>query len=242
MSDAWCDAMTTTAFDVASDPRSKIVAAKQAGVTTIFGYVSSISPHGPKCWTPERMQVMAANGMYAGIVHEGFGGTHNKGVSREDGLRDGPYSRDQMAPLGAHKGAACYFACDTDFSNRAGTVDSLVLPYFEAIMGAFHGSGYRIGIYGDGDACEAVKTRGLVDLTWLANARAWAGYARWQPRADIVQLLPANVVGLDVDPDVIQPGRDVGTFIPFAQHPPILVTADQPPNVGSFVARWLHRS
>jgi hypothetical protein len=81
--------MTTLIIDIADDPTPKLAALKASGVRTIFGYLSSISPTGGKCWTPARMRAIAVAGLRAGFVHEGWGGVGGRGISAGDGARDG---------------------------------------------------------------------------------------------------------------------------------------------------------
>lgn len=236
--------MSIDIFDIAYDPTAKLDSAKAAGIHTIIGYISSISPHGAKCWTPDRMRKIAAAGMLAGIVHEGYGGTKGQGVSAADGRRDGPFAVTQFPVLGAPRGASCFFACDVGYS--ASDVSRLVLPYFEAIGEAFKNTGYRVGIYGDGASCAAVMDRGLAAVSWLANATSWPGYRDFLPRADIVQHLPSHVAGLEVDTDTAKPGVDLGFFTPFSgktASAPILVTVDKPGIVSgarALLSHWLH--
>jgi hypothetical protein len=228
-------------FDISYDPTPNLAAVKAAHIDTVIGYVSSISPQNRKCWTTTRMQAMARAEMFAGVVHEGYGGTQGKGISRDDGLRDGPFSRDSLPRLGAPRGAACYFACDVEYDDSE--INSLVLPYFEAIATAFNGSGFRVGVYGEGDVCQAVMDRKLASLSWLTNARGWPGYAAFLPRADIVQHLPSHLAGLEIDSDSAKPGADIGTFIPWSGRTsaPIIVTADTPgvmAGVRSLISHW----
>lgn len=236
--------MTADIFDIAFDPTAKLTAAKAAGIHTIIGYISSISPHGPKCWTPDRMRKIAAAGMQAGIVHEGYGGTKGKGVSAADGRRDGPFAIQQLPLLGAPRGATVFFACDMNYNDA--DVARLVIPYFQAIGEAFKNTGYRVGVYGDGASCQGCLDRGLVAVTWLANATSWPGYRAFLPKADIVQHLPSHVAGMEVDTDTAKPGVDVGFFVPFAGKTaaaPVLVTVDKPgilTGARALISHWLH--
>jgi hypothetical protein len=236
----------TDAIDVNSDATAKLAALKPRGIGTVFGYISSINPHGSKCITPERAKAIAAAGLHLGIVHEGWGGVGGKGISAADGVRDGAFAVKQLPLLGAPPGACCYFACDQDFS--AGLIQSLVLPYFRAIDAAFKGSPYLIGVYGSGATCMAVIRAELADKSWLPCSTGWSGYKEWLPQADIVQHVSADIAGLHVDSDTCKAGDDVGTFVPFA---PSTATAPAPAvkvaasimvpasGIRSFISRWI---
>jgi hypothetical protein len=205
--------MTTLIIDIAEDPTPKLAALKASGVRAIFGYLSSINPTGDKCWTPARMHAIAAAGLRAGLVHEGWGGVGGRGISAGDGARDGRYCRSAAVALGAPRGACVYFACDWDFS--ATQIQASVIPYFKAVRTAFADGFYRVGVYGSGTVCAAVAAAGLADLTWEAQSRGWLGYSAWLAKASMLQGPETKILGLDIDSDTA-PG-DVGDFVPFAQ-------------------------
>lgn len=203
--------MNTIIIDVAEDITAQLPKLKAAGVKTVFGYLSSINPSGAKCLTPMRGRAVAAAGMTVGLVHEGWGGVGGRGISAADGARDGAYGRKTAPLLGAPKGACVYFACDTDFS--PGEIEALVVPYFKAVRAAFADGFYRVGVYGSGAVCAAVKSAGLADLTWIAGSKGWTGYSAWAAKADMVQTVDANIGGISDDSDI--PHGDIGDFIPF---------------------------
>jgi Domain of unknown function (DUF1906) len=205
--------MTALIIDVATDVTAKLPALKASGIKTVFGYLSSIYPSGPKCLTPSRVRAIAAAGMRVGLVHEGYGGAGGKGISAADGDRDGRYCRVQAAALGAPKGACVYFACDQDFTLQQ--IRTLVLPYFTAINAAFADKFYRVGVYGSGAVCSAVKGSDLASLTWEAQSRGWLNYSAWLAKADLAQGPEQMLDGLDVDTDTAQ--GDIGDYMPFSQ-------------------------
>jgi len=202
--------MTALIIDVAEDVTTKLPQLKAAGITTIFGYLSSINPNGGKCLTPSRVHAIAAAGIRVGLVHEGWGGVGGKGISAVDGHRDGRYCRVQAPVLGAHKGACVYFACDQDFTQQQ--IPTLVLPYFTAIKSAFADGFYRVGVYGSGAVCEAVISAGLADLSWQAQSRGWLGYSAWLAKADMIQGSEQVLAELDVDTNSAQ--CDIGDYVP----------------------------
>jgi hypothetical protein len=204
--------MTALVIDVALDVTARLPAIKAASYQTVFGYLSSINPNGPKCWTVARVKAAAAAGLRVGLVHEGWGGVNGKGISAADGTRDGAYCRQEALTLGAPPGACVYFACDQDFSDAQ--ITNLVLPYFRAIRLAFGDKVYRVGVYGSGLVCERVINAGLADLSWEAQSKGWASYSAWLAKANLVQGAEQTVAGIDADTDTA-PG-DIGDYVPFA--------------------------
>lgn len=81
-------------------------------------------------------------------------------------------------------GSAIYFAVDFN-------ANALDLPqvdqYFRGIAAGFAAAGngrpdYKVGVYGSGAVCDALKRAGLAQYAWLSNARAWTGassYIGW---------------------------------------------------------------
>jgi hypothetical protein len=68
-------------------------------------------------------------------------------------------------------------------------------------------------------ACAAAPWPRAARLSWLSQSIAFAGSRQYaeQKRYDIMQLLPARILGadgivLDVDPDATHPDRDGGLF------------------------------
>ena len=202
--------MTALIIDIAEDPTAKLPQLKAAGISTIFGYLSSINPSGGKCLTPSRVRAIAAAGMRVGLVHEGWGGVDGRGISAADGDRDGRYCCVRAAALGAPQGACVYFACDQDFS--AAQIATMVIPYFRAIRAAFAGGQFRVGVYGSGAVCAAIIGAGLADLSWEAQSKGWLAYSQWLTKANMVQGAEQLAAGLDVDTDVAQ--GDIGDYVP----------------------------
>jgi hypothetical protein len=91
--------------------------------------------------------------------------------------------------------ATVYVAADGDLT------PSIVLAYMIPIHKALKGAGLGVGLYGSGAVCEAVKNAGYCSKTWLTNSHGFNGYEGWIHNADIVQFLPTNVNGLDIDHD-----------------------------------------
>lgn len=211
--------MIALIIDIASDPTPRLAQLKATtSVETIFSYLSSIGPNGPKCWTVERVKAAASAGFRIGLVHEGWGGVEGKGISAADGDRDGHYCVGKARQLGAPKDACVYFACDQDFTRSQ--IAMWVIPYFKTIRAAFAGSGYRVGVYGSGLVCQSVKNAGLADSTWLAQSKGWVGYQEWLLHADMVQGPEQKLDGLEVDTDTAQ--GNIGDYVPVWDAPSIV--------------------
>lgn len=191
---------------------------RMTDIDVVIRYITRASPNGAKHVKLPEIQAIKAAGKQVGIVCEVWGDIKHAGhggVSAVDGKADGAYARAILPKLGAPSGAAVYFGVDTDVS--AAQMRANVLPYFEAIRAAFADGEYRVGVYGPGSVCKAVKEAGHADLTWLANAKGWSGYRVWEPHCDVLQHLETKMFGgLDVDPDEAKVD-DWGQFTPFAE-------------------------
>lgn len=105
--------------------------------------------------------------------------------SYSSGYADALAAYRQAKMVGQPAGSAIYFA--VDFDARA---LEPVEQYFGGIAaGLAAASGgkaeYKIGVYGSGAVCDAVKQAGLAQYSWLSNSTAWAGsldYDGWNIR------------------------------------------------------------
>lgn len=214
-------------------------------VEVVIRYITSTAPRSSKCVQDGEVKAIAAAGKQIGIVHEAWGDIKHAGrggISSADGTRDGRYARKKMTELGAPQGACVYFAIDTDLSRAQ--INANALPYFNAIAASFADGYYTVGVYGPGAVCAAVVDGGLATYGWLSNAKGWAGYKAFLPRAALVQLTQTKILGLDVDPNVAQvpewgqwtPGADDAAIMPIAGDPslePVPVTAPVTARLGA---------
>jgi hypothetical protein len=67
--------------------------------------------------------------------------------------------------------------------------------------------------------CGALLEREMAALSWLSQSSGFAGSRRYaeQKLYDIIQMLPARIVGADgivlsIDPDATHPEKDAGLF------------------------------
>jgi hypothetical protein len=105
--------------------------------------------------------------------------------SYSSGYYDAIAAYGQAKAIGQPAGSAIYFA--VDFNARA---LAPIAQYFRGIAaGLAAASGgraeYKVGVYGSGAVCDAVKEAGLAQYSWLSNSIAWAGslaYNDWNIR------------------------------------------------------------
>jgi hypothetical protein len=101
------------------------------------------------------------------------------------GYYDAIAAYGQAQAAGQPAGSAIYFAIDFNAQALAP-----IEQYFSGIAaGLAAASGgrapYRIGVYGSGAVCDAVKRAGLAQYSWLSNALSWdgsLGYDDWNIR------------------------------------------------------------
>jgi hypothetical protein len=97
----------------------------------------------------------------------------------------------------------------------------------EALSGRF-----KVGVYGSGTVAKRMKSRGLIDLTWLAGATGWSGTEDALRRGDYALfqkfLEKRSEIGrFDFDGNVLNPSvRNFGQFGPDG-------VLDAPPDQGA---------
>jgi Domain of unknown function (DUF1906) len=101
------------------------------------------------------------------------------------GYNDAIAAYGQAQAVGQPPGSAIYFAVDFN----AQEIEP-VEQYFRGIAAAFAAASggrvaYKIGVYGSGDVCDAIKQAGLAQYSWLSNSISWTGsldYDDWNIR------------------------------------------------------------
>jgi hypothetical protein len=104
------------------------------------------------------------------------------------GYSDAISAYTQAKALGQPAGSAIYFA--VDYNAPSSDISGAIDPYFRGVAAglAVAGNGrseYKIGVYGSGAVCEAMRRAGLAQYTWLTNSTSWAGtlnYDDWNIR------------------------------------------------------------
>lgn len=167
-------------------------------------------------------RALSQAGLKIGVVWE-TSGTHAAFFTRAQGLADGAQAyRMARESIGQPFGSAIYFAVDYDPTQA--DIDGGISNYFTGVHAALYvandgAPSYRVGVYGSGLCCGALVERGMAELSWLSQSTGFAGSRQYaeQKRYDILQTLPARIVGADgivlsIDPDTTHPERDAGLF------------------------------
>jgi hypothetical protein len=110
---------------------------------------------------------------------------HAEDFTYEAGYSDAASAYGQAKILGQPAGTAIYFAVDYD-----ALILDPVHEYFRGVTAGLAGASggnpdYKIGVYGSGLVCDAIKRAGLAQYTWLTSSTAWAGsleYEGWNIR------------------------------------------------------------
>ena len=93
------------------------------------------------------------------------------------GVIDANHSIAQARAAGATPGRAIYFGADGDFKPEE------IMAYFKAAAPLVRKAGFRVGMYGSGGNCEALKKAGLVDgVLCMIAASSWG----WRGTKDIL--------------------------------------------------------
>lgn len=167
-------------------------------------------------------RALSGAGLKIGVVWE-TSGTHAAFFTRAQGLADGAQAfRMASEAIGQPFGSAIYFAVDYDPTQA--DIDGGIANYFTGVRAALYVANvgqpsYRVGVYGSGLCCGALVERGMAELSWLSQSSGFAGSRQYaeQKRYDLIQMLPARIVGedgivLSIDPDATHPDKDAGLF------------------------------
>jgi Rv2525c-like, glycoside hydrolase-like domain len=118
------------------------------------------------------------------------------------GVDDGTSAYHQGKQIGQPAGSAIYFAVDYD-------ADPAVIPaiedYFRGVASGFAACAggaapdYKIGVYGSGIVCAALRAAGLADFAWLSmsNFQGSRQYQEWDIQQTETVTLFAQSVDLD---------------------------------------------
>jgi hypothetical protein len=120
----------------------------------------------------------------------------------------------QAKSIGQPPGSAIYFAVDF---NARGNAMLAVDQYFRGVAAGFAASGrgrpeYRVGVYGSGAVCAALRGTGLAQYAWLSGSTAWdgsSGYNDWNIRQ---ARQGARFANLSFDHDANEARNDYGGF------------------------------
>lgn len=182
-------------------------------------YLSPINPNGSKTVRKAHIDTCRAAGLAVGFVCEGWGGSDNfehHDITAATGARDGAFCGRYLQGMNTPAGVAVFPTVDNDVTSAQ--LSQLCLPYFRAFRTALP-SQYRMGAYGCGALlfgleAEPVK---IMDFPWLSNALGWSRSREYAStgRAAISQRPATTLLGIDVDPNVLNPNmKDFGFWLP----------------------------
>lgn len=182
---------------------------KQDGLKAAIVYISPINMQGEKTAKAPAIGAILSAGVDVGFTCEGWGGSDNfthRDINATCGTRDGAACGRWLQALGAPTGTAVYPAVDNDAN--AVHIQQLCVPYFTAFRHALP-LGYKMGAYGCGALLEALDSEHLIDFRWLSNAMGWTGSRAYRDSGkwDILQGLQSKLLGIDVDPNQLNPNR-----------------------------------
>lgn len=169
------------------------------------------NPHGVQ---PDEAAALWNNGLWLGAVFQGGHASQQPGYfSADQGRRDAEAALRKADQLQQPDQTTVFFAVDTDI--LPATIESVV-GYFSAARAklASQRPALWVGCYGDDLVCRRLHADGLVDVTWLANARGWRddkSFPGWHVRQGRETTLP---FGLVVDPNEARDLRACGFWGP----------------------------
>jgi hypothetical protein len=115
--------------------------------------------------------------------------SHDPGYfSYNSGYSDATSAYTQAKTIGQPPGSAIYFA--VDYNAPGSDIAGPIQQYFQGVAAGLAAAGggrpeYRVGVYGSGAVCDAIKRAGLAQYTWLTGSTSWAGtlnYDDWNIR------------------------------------------------------------
>src|SRR5262245_14528558 len=215
-------------IDTPFNTTAKIRCLAAQDVRTVIRYYnfSNSMSFPDKCLQLAEAQALALKGMTTAVVfqqRQNQVGDFSEPQGAAAGRRAYRHAQDA---IGQPPESAIYFSVDFDATQQQ--IASHVAPYFEGVKRAFaEESGgvpaYRVGAYGSGLVCAALKNRGLIEFVWLAMSRGFAGTREALQAGEfhLAQRAPAaTLCGLDVDFNDANPNRaDFGAFTVAADVP-----------------------
>lgn len=190
------------AFDCAQPVTLGVIQrAKANGYVAVGRYLGT--PGSGKLLTPGEARLLSDAGLMIFSYFERTAGRPLLGAKA--GAADAALACAQAAAVGQPEGSGICFALDTDADMDDRSVAGAVLDYFATAKETIEGR-YRIGVYGDGEACAALSTAGLVEYEILAGAMGWQGSRAyktgelWEGMQYPASAPRANPLGIDMDP------------------------------------------
>ncbi len=163
--------------------------------------------------SPDEARRLSALGVKIVTVWEWHSSTPSY-FTYANGYNDALSAHRQAKIVGQPPGSAIYFAVDF---NARGNAMLAVDQYFRGVASGLAVAGrgrseYRVGVYGSGSVCAAVRGAGLAQYAWLSGSTAWdgsAGYSDWNIRQ---AAQGARFANLSFDHDANDARADYGGF------------------------------
>ena len=172
-------------IDMATDSSDVLNQLKGSHLGFVARYYRDPASRWPAL-SPSEAQRLSSLGLNIVAVLE----THSQRpefFSYSSGYNNALAAYSQARTVGQPPGSAIYFAVDFDARHEA---LAAVVDYFRGVNAGLAAAGrgrpaYRIGVYGSGAVCGAVKQARLAQYSWLTNSSAWSGtrsYGDWNIR------------------------------------------------------------
>jgi hypothetical protein len=186
-------------FDTPYSVYNKAHPIQAAGYNFVIRYISPDSANFPN----KRLKTEEVQGLHTMKVAVGFVWEQGNSASTFNAANGKLHAQQAVAVLKslgvpsnvANPTIAIYLAVDVDVPAAGG-----VTEYFTAAHPVVKAAGYLVGVYGSGEVCGVLKSKGLSHYSWLAQSTGWSeskGFTAW----DVLQGPSTTAVGLDVDAD-----------------------------------------
>jgi hypothetical protein len=170
-------------IDLPTDASDVVNELRGSSVTFVARYYRDPASRWPPLSTSEA-QLLSATGLKIVAVWEPLDPVPEY-FSYYAGYNDGVAAYRQAEAVGQPAGSAIYFAVDFN----AQEIEPIE-QYFRGVAAGFTATSdgrvaYKIGVYGSGDVCDAIKQAGLAQYSWLSNSISWTGsldYDDWNIR------------------------------------------------------------
>ncbi|MBV9018268.1 MAG: DUF1906 domain-containing protein [Alphaproteobacteria bacterium] len=173
-------------IDLPTDASGAVNEIRDSKLDFVARYYRSASSRWPTL-TASEAQRLTSLGLKIVAVWESH--SHDPAYfSYASGYSDATSAYAQAKAIGQPPASAIYFA--VDYNAPSSDIGGPIDQYFRGVAAAFAAmSGgrpeYKVGVYGSGAVCLAMKQAGLAQYTWLTNSTAWAGtlhYDDWNIR------------------------------------------------------------
>lgn len=144
---------------------------QDAGVGCLIRYYTS-NPKSWKLFSRREADYLASFGIQTIVVYQD-GATTPGAFGWDIGSGHAEQAISLAHEVEQPEQSAIYFAVDYNASEQ--DIRVAILPYFEAVCLTVRAAGYRVGVYGEAEVCDAVLDAGHADLAWLSQSKAFRG-------------------------------------------------------------------